>query len=61
MKEELLKLLGQLSDSDFAKVKQLYAMQGIKGGTREEFVENTPDNVVLGVIKLCKKQLGNNE
>lgn len=58
MKEELLKLLGQLSDSDFAKVKQLYAMQGIKGNTREEFVENTPDKVVQGVINLCNKQLG---
>lgn len=58
MREELLKLLGQLSESDFGKVKQLYAMQGIKGDTREQFVENTPDKVVQGVINLCNKQLG---
>ncbi len=58
MKAELIDLLEQLSDSDFGKVKQLYAMQGIKGDTRQIFVDNTPDKVVPGMIKLCKKQLG---
>lgn len=59
MKEELTNLLNELSDSDFAKVKQLYAMQGIKGDTREQFVANvSSDRLSQGIINLCKKQLG---
>ena len=41
MKEELKVLLSELSDSDFDKIKKLYAMTNkIKGNTREEFAEN---------------------
>lgn len=59
MKEELLELLNSLSESEFAKVKQLYAMQGLKGNTREEFVNNiSSDKLTQGIINLCKKQLG---
>lgn len=59
MKEQLKNLLKELSPADFSKVKQLYAMTNkIKGNTIDEFVGNTPDNVVQGVINLCNKQLG---
>lgn len=59
MKEQLKALLNELSDSDFGKIKQLYAMQGLKGNTREEFVENiSNDRLTQGIINLCNKQLG---
>lgn len=58
MKEELRNKLNSLTNNDFEKVKQLYSMQGIKGNTIEEFVNNTPDRVVQGIINLCNKQLG---
>lgn len=59
MKLELIEKLNKLSNSDFQKIKQLYGMTNkIKGDTIEEFVKNTPDNVVPGIIKLCDKQIG---
>jgi len=59
MKEQLKTLLNRLSPSDFSKVKQLYKMTNkITGDTIDEFVANTPDNTVQGIINLCNKQLG---
>jgi len=59
MKDQLKTLLGQLSTSDFGKIKQLYKMTNrISGDTIDEFVANVPDNVVQGVINACNKQLG---
>ena len=59
MKNELKTLLGELSPSDFGKLKQLYKMTNrIGGDTIDEFVANVPDNVVQGVINTCRKQLG---
>lgn len=57
MREQLLEKLNQLSDADFIKVKKLYALNGIKGNTRKEFVDNTPDKTVQGMINLCNMQL----
>lgn len=58
-KEELKKLLNELSPKEFGQVKQLYSMTNrIKGDTIDEFVTNCPDNVVQGVINLCNKQMG---
>lgn len=58
MKDILKIKLNSLSDSDFSKVKQLYAMSGIRGNTIDEFVNNVPDKTVQGIINLCNKQLG---
>lgn len=58
MRKELIELLGQLSESDFKKVKHLYNMTNdIKGDSIEEFVDNVPDKTVPGVINLCKEQM----
>ena len=58
-KEEVTKLLGELSPTDFGKVKQLYKMTNrIEGNTIEEFVNNLSEKTMQGVINLCNKQLG---
>ena len=58
MKEELKFLLEELTPSDFEKVKQLYKItNGIKGNTVMEFLDNVPESMFSGIIKLCNKQL----
>ena len=42
------------------KLATLRAIYGIKGDTAEEFVANSSDRQVEGIIKACERELGIN-
>lgn len=57
---ELLSKLNLLSESQFSKVKQIYAMTNkISATTREDFAVKAVDkSITQGVINLINKELG---
>ncbi len=56
---ELIEELNKLSESQFSKVKQIYALtRRITATTREDFAEKAKaKNIEEGVIKLIKEEL----
>ena len=57
--EKLVKELNRLSESQFSKLKQIYALtRRISATTREDFAKKAIEkNIKEGVIKLIKEEL----